>query len=336
MILDTIIQFFLVLKDYLVEIIPFLALGFFLSGIINEFVPEDFVTKHLGGGGPKPLLYATLVGTALPICCLGSLPVAISLHQKGARMGPVLAFLIAAPATSVSALLVAYALLGVKFTVYIFFAVIVMALAAGLIGNRLRVKPRMITSSDSLATDPVCGCNVSREGSLRTEHRGISYYFCGTHCQQDFARDPAAYTTGAPRTFRHRAKHVLRYAFVDMVKEIAPEISISLVLAALIVVLTPVGNFIGTYFQGVYGYLFSLVFGTFMAICATASLPLAEALISQGMNTGAVMTLMLIGPITSFGTILIIRKEFGWRTLTVYFLVISISALALGYLFSLI
>ena len=184
--LETVIQFFIVLKDYVVELVPYLALGFFLSGVINEFVPAGWVEKHLGGKGIKPLLYSTIVGTALPICCIGSLPVAVSLHRKGARLGPVLAFLVATPATSVSALLVAYALLGIKFTVYIFFAVIVMGLLIGLIGNLLRVTPKNCTKPSVMATDPVCGMQVETEKSPSTEHKGLTYYFCCQHCQQAF------------------------------------------------------------------------------------------------------------------------------------------------------
>jgi uncharacterized membrane protein YraQ (UPF0718 family) len=60
-------QFFIVFKDYLIEVLPFLAIGFFLSGLIHEVVPTDWVEKHLSGKGIKPLLYSTIVGTALPI-----------------------------------------------------------------------------------------------------------------------------------------------------------------------------------------------------------------------------------------------------------------------------
>ncbi len=88
-------QFLITFKDYLVEVLPFLAVGFLLSGLIHEFVPTGWVERHLGGKGVKPILYSTLIGTVLPIYCLGALPVAVSLHQKGARLGPVLAFLVA-------------------------------------------------------------------------------------------------------------------------------------------------------------------------------------------------------------------------------------------------
>ena len=94
---DGVAQFVLVLKDYLIEVLPFLAVGFFLSGLIHEFAPAGWVERHLGGKGIKPILYSTIIGTTLPIRCIGSLPVAVSLREKGARLGPVLAFQITTP-----------------------------------------------------------------------------------------------------------------------------------------------------------------------------------------------------------------------------------------------
>jgi len=330
-------QFFLVFKDYLIEVLPFLAVGFFLSGLIHEFVPTGWVERHLGGKGIKPLLYSTLVGTALPICCIGALPVAVSLHQKGARLGPVLAFLVATPATSVTALLVCYGLLGIKFTVFIFFAVIVMGLVMGFVGNLIRVKPGAFSSqNEQLAIDPVCGMNVETGKAVKTEYRGEVYYFCCPHCQQKFENSPEEYLGTQSINIAHRLKHVLKYAFVDMVKEIGPELLLGLVLAALVAAITPVGEFIGDYFGGGLGYPFSLIFGLMMYICSTASVPLVHAFISQGMNIGAGMVLLLVGPVTSWGTILVLRKEFGGKTLLTYLAVISVIALALGYCFSVI
>jgi len=332
-----IVQFFIVFKDYFIEVLPFLAIGFLLSGLIHEFIPAEWVERHLGGKGIKPLLYSTLVGTILPICCLGSLPVAISLHQKGARLGAVLAFLVATPATSITALLVCYALLGIKFTVFIFFAVIVMSLLTGLVGNLLRVKPKTSASqNEHLAIDSVCGMNVEIGKAIKTEYRGETYYFCCTHCQQAFESRPQEYLGVHSKNIAHRMNHVFKYAFVDMVKEIGPELLLGLALAALVSAVTPIGKFVGDYFSGGLGYLFSLVFGLMMYICSTASVPLVHAFISQGMNIGAGMVLLIAGPVTSWGTILVLRKEFGGKTLLIYLVVISIMALTLGWCFSMI
>jgi len=331
-----VVQYLLVFKDYFIEVLPFLAIGFLLSGLIHEFVPSEWVERRLGGGGIKPILYSTLAGTILPICCLGSLPVAVSLHQKGARLGPVLAFLVATPATSITALLVTYGLLGLDFTIFIFFAVIAMGLVMGLVGNMVEGRAKAPVAQVQQALDPVCGMNVEVGKAAKAEYNGETYYFCCSHCQQAFEVRPEEYIGAYSRDIAHRIKHVFKYAFVDMVKEIGPELLLGLALAALVAAIAPVGKFIGAYFSGVLGYLFSLGFGLLMYICSTASVPLVHAFVSQGMNIGAGMVLLLVGPITSWGTILVLRKEFGGKTLAIYLTVVSIMALALGYCFSLI
>jgi uncharacterized membrane protein YraQ (UPF0718 family) len=73
-----------------------------------------------------------------------------------------------------------------------------------------------------------------------------------------------------------------------------------------------------------------------MYICSTASVPLVHAFVSQGMNIGAGMLLLLVGPITSWGTILVLRKQFGGGILAIYLAVVCALSLVLGYCFSLI
>lgn len=330
---------------YLVEVLPYLVLGFFLSGIIQVFVPSDWVAKHLGGSGMRPLLYATLAGTALPICCIGSLPVAVSLHDKGARLGPVLAFLVATPATSVSALLVSYGLLGIGFTVYIFFAVIILGLVMGLVGNHIRFTPRVRTAAGPAATDPVCGMEVdpNKPGAVTTSHEGTTYYFCCDLCRRKFTKSPAAYPAACatdscsckPQT-GNRMLQALRHAFVQMPREIGPEILLGLALAALVAAVTPIGRFVGTYFADALAYIVALPVGILMYTCSTASVPFVHALITQGMNVGAGMMLLIVGPVTSWSTILVLRKEFGSRALTIYLVVISALSLTAGIIYSLI
>ncbi|MGB5924664.1 MAG: permease [Dehalococcoidia bacterium] len=331
-----IVEYLIVFKDYLIEVLPFLAIGFLPSGLIHEFLPSKWVERHLGGPGVKPVLYSTLIGTILPICCLGSLPVAVSLHQKGARLGPVLAFLVATPATSITALLVTYGLLGSKFTIFIFFAVIAMGLVMGLVGNMVKGRAQILASPAQQALDPVCGMTVEVLKAVKAEYGGETYYFCCSHCQQAFEHSPEEYMGGGSRQVAHRVKHVFRYAFVDMVKEIGPELLLGLALAALVAAVAPVGEFVGAYFGGGLGYLFSLGFGLIMYICSTASVPLVHAFVSQGMNIGAGMVLLLVGPITSWGTMLVLRKEFGGRILAIYLAVVCVMSLGLGFCFSLI
>jgi Cu+-exporting ATPase len=44
------------------------------------------------------------------------------------------------------------------------------------------------------ARDPVCGMTVDRHASPATAtHAGATFFFCSTHCQHMFERDPEAY-----------------------------------------------------------------------------------------------------------------------------------------------
>ncbi len=292
-------QFLFVLKHYLIEILSALAIGFFISGLIHEFIPTNWVEKNLGKKGFTSIFYATLAGTLLPICCWGALPVAVSFHKKGSRLGPTLAFLVATPATSVSALLVTYKLLGLEFTIFIFFAVIIMGLLIGSLGNRLSFKA-------SKSPDEVC-----------------------PHCEE---KTPHTHK----RSFLVRIKAVFKFAFWDMLREIGLEMLLGILLAAIVATFAPLGMWIKQNLYGFFGYIFAIVFGLVMYICSTATVPLVDAFIKQGMNIGAGMTLLLIGPITSYGTILVLKKEFGIKILLFYLSFITISSLLLGYLFFLL
>lgn len=53
------------------------------------------------------------------------------------------------------------------------------------------------TPAEPMATDPVCGMEVSPEVAtakgLHAEHEGKDYYFCGKGCFLDFGDDPGTY-----------------------------------------------------------------------------------------------------------------------------------------------
>jgi len=289
--------FLMILYHYFVEVIPAVLIGFLLSGMIYELIPTGWVDRYLGKKGIAPVLSATVVGALLPICCWGSLPVAVSFYKKGARLGPVLAFLIATPATSVSALLVTYKLLGLNFTVYVFLGVVLMGVISGLVGNALKFKPRFVEKE----TCPHC----DEETPIGEPH---------TH-----GRSPGEVIAAA-----------LKYSFWEMPKELGIEILIGLILAAVVASVFPIGFFIKHYLSGWLGYVFSVIFGLVMYICSTASVPLVDAFVRQGLSIGAGMVLLLIGPITSYGTILVLRKEFGTKILLVYLALVVFLSLGLG------
>ena len=43
---------------------------------------------------------------------------------------------------------------------------------------------------ETMATDPVCDMAVERTGTPTLEHDGTTYWFCSTHCRDEFAAEP--------------------------------------------------------------------------------------------------------------------------------------------------
>jgi len=204
------------------------------------------------------------LGALLPVCCFGSLPIACTFRKKGVPLGPVLAFLVAAPATSVTAILVTWKLMGWQFTLLLCAGVIFMGIVMGFIGN-------LFTMEEMPAVSGAC--------PMCDECRAKKHY----HHQ------PGAL---------NKLRSIFFYAFVDMPREMGVEILIGIALAAAISSIVPVKLFIGNYLTGGLGYIFALVFGLVMYICSTASVPLACAFVSSGMNVGAGMAL-IIGYVSS-------------------------------------
>ncbi len=53
------------------------------------------------------------------------------------------------------------------------------------------------------AKDPVCGMDIETATAAgRTEHRGQTYYFCGSKCKDKFDRDPEQYLGESPGTLK--------------------------------------------------------------------------------------------------------------------------------------
>ncbi|MEK6528310.1 MAG: permease [Nitrospirota bacterium] len=290
-------------KHYFIEMAPALAIGFLLSGIIHEFIPDRWINKHLGGKGIKGVLWSTLIGTLVPVCCWGCMPIAVSFRKKGASLGPILAMLIATPATSINALIVTARLLGIKFAAYLFFSVILMGIIAGLVGNRIKVKKDIAENDD-------CDCNEKNIESSKI--------------------------LSIKRSFSSRIVSVLKFSYIQMPKDIGKEVLFGLVLAASVGSIMPIGYLVKHYLRGSIGYLFALIFGLLTYICATMGVPLVDALLKQGLSRGAGFVLLLVGPITSYGTILVLRKEFGMKVLLVYLGLICSMGLILGYIFTFI
>ena len=79
-----------------------------------------------------------------------------------------------------------------------------------------------------------------------------------------------------------------------------------------------------------------LLIGIPLYICASASTPIAAALIAKGMSPGVALVFLLAGPATNIAGILSVGKFLGKRSAAIYLLSISVCAVLLGLLLNFI
>jgi uncharacterized protein len=111
-----------------------LVLGFFISAIVQAWVPRHRIESALAGGGLKPVARATGLGAASSSCSYAAIAIAKSLFQKGASAASALAFQFASTNLVWELGLVLWVLIGWQFTLAEFVGGLVMiALMWGLL-----------------------------------------------------------------------------------------------------------------------------------------------------------------------------------------------------------
>ncbi|MDK2595703.1 SO_0444 family Cu/Zn efflux transporter [Pseudoalteromonas obscura] len=115
---------------------PWLMLGLLLAGLLNVFIPKDFLQRHLGKEGLWTTVKAALIGAPMPLCSCGVIPAAIGLRRAGGSKSATTAFLVSTPETGVDSISVSYAMLGPFMAIIRPIAAVVSAITAGLLVGR--------------------------------------------------------------------------------------------------------------------------------------------------------------------------------------------------------
>ena len=131
-------------------------------------------------------------------------------------------------------------------------------------------------------------------------------------------------------TFREKLSAGMRFAIGDLWEDLAAWFLIGLVLAGLITVLIPpdiFGKYLGS---GLPAMLLMLAIGIPLYICATASTPIAAALILKGVSPGAALVFLLAGPATNMASLTVLIGVLGKRATAIYLSSIAICAVFFG------
>lgn len=286
---------------YTKEASPWLLTGFLFAGLLKAFVPSEILLKYLGGRNIGSILRATLVGIPLPLCSCGVIPTGIGMYKQGASISSTLAFFIATPATTITAIMLSFGMIGSKFTLVWIIACFSIAVLIGILSLFfLKDKPKDLKK------------NIEKEHTFK-----IQKIFNCKNCQNIFGG---------------KMKEVFRYGFIEMVGEIGVYIFIGLLAAGIISALIPpgfIGKNLGT---GVLPLLIIVLIATPMYVCSTASIPLVASLIAKGMHPALGIAFLIAGPATNISPILAIGKVMGKKTALLYLISIIVFSILITFI----
>jgi len=99
--------FFARAKDTTLIVGKYILIALVVQGVIETYVPANWIYSLAGGRGVAGVFYATLLGIPLPVNGLSAVPIVKGLMHSGQGMGAgaAAAFLMAGPVTSIPAML---------------------------------------------------------------------------------------------------------------------------------------------------------------------------------------------------------------------------------------
>jgi len=284
--------FLRVLLDSAADIIPLFLLALFVGALIEEFVSERFIARFLTGRNPGTMALSAVVGALIPLCTCGMVPLAVALRRRGGDMKHVITFLTAGASVSIPVLLLTWKILGFRWVVVRLLASIALGLLAGY--------------ASLVALRGAAG-RSAEPPPLHPE-----------------SPEPT------PLARRSRLRSVWR-CFLGQLREFAPWVLVSLVLAALVDVLVP-GHWVDILYgqRTTVGSLLASVSGVPFYFCSGAELPLVKELLWKGMGFGPATAMMLAVPIVNVPTFGVVGKWLGPRGALLYLILVAVGSTLLG------
>ncbi len=283
---------------------PYLLFGFFVAGALSVLVSQQLVEKHLGGAGIWPLLKASIFGVPLPLCSCGVIPVSMSLHKHGASKGATIAFLLSTPQTGIDSIFVTLSLLGPVFAIFRPVAAFVTGIVGGALVDVFSRRQQVNQPAPAKCTDE------SRPSEGLDE-------CCGGAKNRKIARG-------------------LKYAFFTLPQDIGRAMLAGLIIAAFISALVPDDFFAEKLGTGIFAMVIMMFLGIPVYVCATASVPVAAALIMKGLTPGAALVFLMTGPATNAASFATIWKTLGKATAIIYLATVAgcalLSSILLDYI----
>ena len=265
-----------------------IVLGLVLGGIIEHFVPRQYVSQALARPQPKTIFYAVIWGFFMSACCHGILALAIQLYKKGASTSAVIAFLLASPWANLPLTLMLIGFFGIVKGLYIVLAAIVIALTTGIIFQFLERKNWVEQNTNTVDYDVKFSIWTDMQQRIK------NYHFSKAQILKD-------------------VRGVFR-GVVNLAEMILWWICIGLMMASLAGAYVPQHIFHQYMSASFSGLLVTLAVATVIEVCSEGTSPVAFEIFRQTGALGNSFVFLMGGVVTDYTEIGLIWQNIGWRS----------------------
>jgi len=274
-----------------------ILLGFFIGGLIDHFIPEQFIYQILGQKKKRTIFLASLLGFLMAACSHGILAISMQLYKKGASIPAVITFLMAAPWANLPVTIMMFVFFGWKALAFIFAAIFI-SIIVGFVFAWLE-KKGLIEQSKTVELEE------------KYEWTNIIKF--------DLKEAAAGVLKGG-------------LSLADMVLW---WILIGITLSAVIRAYVPSHIFMQYFGPSIAGLFMTLLFATIIEVCSEGSAPIAFEIFNKVGTLGNPFVFLMAGVATDYTEIGLIWTNIGKKT-AIWLPIVSVPLILIfGILFNL-
>jgi uncharacterized protein len=259
-------------------------LGLLIGGVIERFIPGEYISMVLSRPHRRTILYSVFFGFFMSVCSHGILALSMQLYKKGASVPAVVSFLLASPWANLPLTILMVGLFGLK-AFFIIMGAVVIAITTGFIFQYLEKKNLIETNRNTVKVDA-----------------GFSIW-------ADMKKRAGEYKPGA-KQFREDLKTIIG-GTVSLADMVLWWILIGIGLASLFGAYIPQHIFHKYMGPTFLGMLVTLALATIIEVCSEGTAPLAFEIYRQTGALGNSFVFLMAGVVTDYTEIGLIWTNIG-------------------------
>jgi len=310
--------FFDAFIDYVKLIWWAILLGFFIGGIIDYFIPREYIEKYLSRHRKRTIVYSIIFGFLMSACSHGILAIAIELYKKGANTSSVIAFLLASPWANLPITFLLFGFFGFRAFLIVISALII-AVITGLIYQTLERKGMVECQHCSMGEDHPVLTDFSIIKDVKRRWQEFKW---------------------TSKNLKHSIIGTFHGSWA-LIKMVMWWLIIGMIMASFASAYIPHEWFKQFMGPTIIGLLITLFFATIIEVCSEGSSPLAFEIYNQSIKAGAPafgnsFVFLMAGVATDYTEIGLIWHNIGKKAALWLPIITVPQVLIIGLIFNLI